>query len=128
MLSNYSPILHETASGRNDYFLNDYSLRLPKTSSGRNESLIYQGLDFSLTLFLPVGNQGEININKNRDFQLPISHPLRGGFLSGSNPAPRRIGATAPYAPFRLEEEANAFTQEVSLWPLPVCHQKEGRL
>jgi len=91
MSSDYSSIHPETASGRNHFFLNDYFLRLPEMASGRNDSFIYQGLDFFLTIFLPTGNQGEINLNKNRDFQLPISHPLRGGFLSGSNPAPKGV-------------------------------------
>jgi len=88
MQPDYCPIPRETASGRNDFFLNDYFLRLSEMASGRNDSLIYQGLDFFLTALLPIENQGEININENRDFQLPISHPLRGGFLSGSNPFP----------------------------------------
>jgi hypothetical protein len=101
MPSDYSPIPNETVSGRNDFFLNDYFLRLLKTASGRNKFLIYQGLDFFLTVLLPTGNQGEININESRDFQLSISHPLRGGFLSGSNPSPRWIGATASYTSFR---------------------------
>lgn len=67
----------------------DYSPRLCGIGAGRNNPLCFHRLDFSPAVLLPTAKRGEININENRDFQLSISHPLRGGFLSGSNPAPR---------------------------------------
>jgi hypothetical protein len=100
----------------------DYFPRLSKIETGRNNPLCFQLLDFSPAILLPTAKRGEININENRDFQLSISPPLKGGFLSGSNPSPRGNGGNWKQSlvppPLKKDEAHYPATETVC----PSCH------